>query len=722
MIEIPDELERDVFRFILLPRGQKAPPEPNWTRNMTKQYRYDDPKLLEHLKNDGNVGIVCGKGRLLIIDADSKEFENWLENNLPKTFTVLTPTKKLKHFYYFCDWDKPITFDKNKIHYGEGRNWGQYIVAPSSRVDAGTYEVVNNADIAEISRGDLEVAAFAFGKGLREFGEKTPEKKPAEISPIIEDMLKTGVVDGTRDKSRFMVIKDLWNNGISDERIKEVVLDFNARCMPPEEDDVVEKHIEYLLRTPERYLLRSEEDPFLIRTNYGASKEKIDDSQFFEKTEIIDGMGRKKSITRFKPKALADFIKNDYIFKTMRDTGEILIYENKIGVYCQYAETIIKTITRDVLDEKCSIHLVNETVAAIKDTTYIDRKLFNTDNSHLVLANGVVDLNTMELSIHNPSYYFTTSLPVNYVPDAKCDAFLEWLEQKVKDEAMRMTIQEMFGYCLLKDNRLQKAFLLFGDRRTGKSTLLKVLRKMLGENSITAMSLQFLTEDNFAMAYIYGKLANVCADLSSRSLRDTGKFMVATGEDALTLAKKHQDPFTWQPTTKFIFSCNTIPASSNRDMAFYRRWCLIHFREQTEEDEVDEKIMDKIANDEAMSGILLWAIEGAKRIITNGRLSYPIDEFLVKDLYERNSDSITSFVYGCIEEDEEEKIKKRDVYAAYKKYCETNKLRVENQIQFGRMFKEVTGCGTSKINDIPAYAGVRLKIVEEKSVGLDKWI
>jgi len=469
-----------------------------------------------------------------------------------------------------------------------------------------------------------------------------------------------------------------------------------------------------LLNNAERYLIKSEDDPFLIKNNFGVEtkiEETIDTSDFF--------VGTKRPM--FIAKRVADIIKSKYIFKTLSDTEQVLVYENDEGFYNENGIEIIKAEVRKLLGEKCTINRVNEVVAEIKDTTHIDRKLFDSDNIKLLLENGILDLNTFECLPHSPKSYFTMKIPIKYKKGASCPQFLAWLEGKVENELIRMTIQEMFGYCLLKDNRLQKAFMLYGDRRTGKSTCLAVLRRLLGQKNITAMSLQFLTEDNFAMAYIYGKLANIYADLSTRALRDTGKFMVATGEDAITIARKREHPFTFQPFTKFIFSCNTIPSTYNKDMAFYRRWTLINFNKQTPENEVDEKLIDKIASEEELEGILLWAIEGLKRLVTTGRLSYPHDENVVKDLYERNSDSISSFIFNCVIEDDTAKTIKRDVYKAYKKFCDLNKLRLENPFAFGRVFREVTGCGTGKEKDIPAYIGVKLKEKIEK-IGLRDWL
>jgi len=276
------------------------------------------------------------------------------------------------------------------------------------------------------------------------------------------------------------------------------------------------------------------------------------------------------------------------------------------------------------------------------------------------------------------------------------------------DEKTKKVVQEMFGYCYLPKQRFEVAFLLYGPMRTMKSTTLYVLEKLLGTENIQSMSLQQLVNDNFAPAWLFGVPANICADLSSKELRNTAMFMKIIGQDSITAGKKFEHQITFTPGTKLIFSCNVIPGTTNKNMAFYRRWCIMEFNIQTKEGEVDVLMREKLL--EELPGILNWSLEGLDRILKNNKLSFPISDADVKDLYEKGSDSIQSFIYKEIDcEDDEGEIKKREVYKKYKEYCRENRLNVENQIIFGRRFFAITGCGSKRIGTIPAYSGISLK-------------
>jgi putative DNA primase/helicase len=232
------------------------------------------------------------------------------------------------------------------------------------------------------------------------------------------------------------------------------------------------------------------------------------------------------------------------------------------------------------------------------------------------------------------------------------------------------------------------------------------------------MSLQYLSDNKYAPAHLYGVSANICADLSSKGLDNDSYFMTIVGQDKITAGKKFESEITFLPYTKLIFSCNIIPATRNKTNAFYRRWCILEFNKQTKLEDVDVDMREKLRVE--LSGIFNWAIEGLERLLKNRKLSYPLSTESVKDIYERGSDSIQSFVYKNIDcENDEGALKKRDVYKRYVEYCNEVQppLKVENQIKFGRDFFNVTGCGVKRLGTLPAYSGVSFKnVVEEDKI------
>lgn len=76
------------------------------------------------------------------------------------------------------------------------------------------------------------------------------------IPPYIDDLINKGVDDGDRHVKRFIVTKELYNEGFGPDEIMNNVNTFNQNCSPPEDHNVVEGHVRTLLQYPERYLAK----------------------------------------------------------------------------------------------------------------------------------------------------------------------------------------------------------------------------------------------------------------------------------------------------------------------------------------------------------------------------------------------------------------------------------------------------------------------------------
>lgn len=152
---IPDKLLGKRFKFIKLgfnnSEWAKRPVEKDWRK--TNNYGCYSIDLNEHIANGGNYGILTGVGNLLVIDFDSREFQDKLFKVLPPTFTVKTAGKELYHLYYQID--KPFT--KRPIRDSDGKTVadlqcvGAYVVAPNSANGSRKYKVVFDIPIAKVS-------------------------------------------------------------------------------------------------------------------------------------------------------------------------------------------------------------------------------------------------------------------------------------------------------------------------------------------------------------------------------------------------------------------------------------------------------------------------------------------------------------------------------------------------------------------------------------------
>jgi putative DNA primase/helicase len=98
------------------------------------------------------------------------------------------------------------------------------------------------------------------------------------------------------------------------------------------------------------------------------------------------------------------------------------------------------------------------------------------------IMNGTLDLRTGTLGAHDPTDLITKMAPVVWDPSAECPRFLAFLHRIFSGNAELLCyLQRQIGYALTGDTGEQKLFLWHGGGANGKSTLLQVVRAMLGD-------------------------------------------------------------------------------------------------------------------------------------------------------------------------------------------------------------------------------------------------
>ena len=116
---------------------------------------------------------------------------------------------------------------------------------------------------------------------------------------------------------------------------------------------------------------------------------------------------------------------------------------------------------------------------------------------------------------------------------------------------------------LWREYKFHKWLLLNGSGRNGKGVTTNLVTALLGKQNVSSESLQRLLGRVFSPAQLYGKLANIDADLSKDMLGNTGLLKKITGGDRITVEKKFKNPFDANIVAKIIFSANEIPKTSD---------------------------------------------------------------------------------------------------------------------------------------------------------------
>src|SRR5205823_5393204 len=117
------------------------------------------------------------------------------------------------------------------------------------------------------------------------------------------------------------------------------------------------------------------------------------------------------------------------------------------------------------------------------------------------------------------------------------------------------TLQEWFGYLLTPDTRQQKILFMVGPRRGGKGTVARVLRELVGADNLAGPTLGSLAT-NFGLSSLLGKSVAVISDARMSGRTDsaavTERLLSISGEDTLTIDRKHRDPLTVKLPTRVV--------------------------------------------------------------------------------------------------------------------------------------------------------------------------
>ena len=392
----------------------------------------------------------------------------------------------------------------------------------------------------------------------------------------------------------------------------------------------------------------------------------------------------------FVPEKLALIIMSKIKFLTMRDNEDVYWYNEKEGIWQEQGETKIKELGKQLLGDMMRNNYLTETIVYIKTSTYIDRKIFDDCPLNLLpVKNGILNLETKELLPYTPDYYFTSKLDVKFNPEAKCPTIERFLSEIVAPDDV-VLLKEIPGYCLWRKYSIQKAFLFTGGGANGKSTYLSLIAHLLGMSNVSSVSLQDLGLNRFASANLYRKFANIYADLPNVALKNPGMFKMLVGGDLIDAERKFKDKFHFFNYAKLLFSANRVPYVEDESEAFYRRWVMVNFPNQFQENDpkTDKDLIDKLTTEEEFSGFLNIALENLRNILNNHGFSYHKTTDEIREEYIRASDPIGAFVYDCIVESPEDFEEKEVLFNAYLDYCREKKMIAASNPKFHKDFRK----------------------------------
>ena len=370
----------------------------------------------------------------------------------------------------------------------------------------------------------------------------------------------------------------------------------------------------------------------------------------------------------------------DYLIDTMK----VLSINNQLYLY--HNGYYRRTITTDTIIEARMGQLVRDISSARRTEVLKYMRMTNCkEMSDIPLDEYVVNLKNTRFDLKankplpfNPEIIEFSRIPVNYDPNAYC-ADLDKCLNKVfcGDREVMDLFEEMVGYMLIKNCRFRKGFLCYGGGSNGKSTILNLLKKFIGEDNYSTIEMEKLS-DRFKTAELENKLVNIGDDINYKGIEDTGTLKKLFTGEGVTVERKGQTPFTLKSYAKLIFSCNEIPRIADKSHGMYSRLMLIPFTAHfsSADEDFDPFIEDKITTDEAMSYLLNMGLRGLRRLLANNDFTYP--QVVKNALEEYKTDNSTVLTWVSEENIEVQYLMSKpthELFSEFKDWCNRSDIK-----------------------------------------------
>lgn len=684
-MKIPNKLKN--FNFVLLGGDDgKKPFEKAWQK---KIYRIDDEKLQTHLKKGGNYGVqsngsvITIKGNpyfLVIIDFDTKEFQDKVIKQFPDTFTTTSGSdKNCVHLWFASDNNKSFKILDEKLNtladiIGEGKQ----VVAPGSKhIKSGnTYSVVKDNPITFIPYSQIQGILMPY--------DKTPKKvlKPTkQYSPR-----------GLDDE----IISKILNSISMTDILKELRIDTNknptncfghsskgGKCFSWTNDTAHCFHCQSDREGWNRYTLIREAKKLTDKETF---------EWFAEKAGMLDELkqSRKNFVKKQKPEGIFTPKGQAEYYTEARP-----LFYDKSRNWWLWNKELFKW---ELVDEVDILNMISDSTGVDIINSKTRNEILNSlkqegrkripkpiKKTWIQFKDKIIDFKTGEIIKAAPEYFITNPIPWkihnnNYEATPIIDRiFEEWVG---KDYIQ--TLHEIVAYCLIPDYPIHRLFCLIGEGMNGKSCFLRLLTKFIGEDNVTATELDTLISSRFEITRLHKKLVCIMGETNFAELSKTSIIKKLTGQDVIGFEYKNRDLFEDNNYAKIMIATNNLPTTTDKTLGFYRRWCIVDFPNRFTE---EKDILDDIPEEE-YEALALRSLGILKDLMIKRKFHNEGNLEQRQEKYEAKSDFLQKFIDDFIDEDLDSYITKADFFRKFSEWCIENRHRHMSETSLGLKMKE----------------------------------
>ena len=258
------------------------------------------------------------------------------------------------------------------------------------------------------------------------------------------------------------------------------------------------------------------------------------------------------------------------------------------------------------------------------------------------------------------------------------------------DEQKNQALQEWFGLCLTCRMQYHKMLGLIGPKRSGKSTIARILTALLGADTIATPTLTSLA-GSFGLQSLLDKKLAIFGDANMDkdpvvAGRAIELLKTISGEDAVDVNRKYKAPLAGvRLPTRFMLLANSLQRLTDPTGTISDRFIFLETTQSFYGRE-DHNLHKRLMNE--LPGILNWALEGWFRLKKRGRLFEPDSSIRVRTESRQIGSNVIAFKEKACRVGGGYYIRPSDMYAAFCTWCEHDGSRPMKRGIFNREFQD----------------------------------
>jgi len=264
----------------------------------------------------------------------------------------------------------------------------------------------------------------------------------------------------------------------------------------------------------------------------------------------------------------------------------------------------------------------------------------------LNVANGTLDLRTMELAPHRPGNRLTKVTRAACDPQALGRRWERFLAEVLPDEGVRAYLQRYVGQALYGGVQEHLLALLTGTGRNGKGVFYLALANALADYSVAAVPELLLDTGNRGGASpelmaLRGARWVILSETGAGRALDEPTVKRLTGGDTIAARYLYGDLVEFTPSHTLAMVTNHLPRVRQSDVALWARMRVIDFPESFQGRE-DPGLGDALELE--ADAILAWVLAGWEAYQREGMGKEPEAVMAATRAYEQASDPVARFL------------------------------------------------------------------------------